>query len=154
MLVLLTKLLTTLIVLLIILIFVSSRYDIPEISSGPDNSRVEAALKNEFDLIPIMPNAIEKNRDFIKKSTLMGIGASYITNQSYKEIIDYYDAQLKKHSWEFYREEKITDWGKDYGGKSVEYKKGDFLATVQYAGEKADYGWTYGFDMSWRLHNE
>lgn len=145
---------TTVVLLTFLLLVVSIGCDIPKSSSGPDNSKVEEALKNEFNLIPVMPNAIEKKRDFMKKSTLMGIGATYLTSHNFEEIHNYYDAQLREHGWLFYREEKVTDWGKDYGGKSIRYKKGDFVATVQYAGEKANYGWTYAFDMDWGLRFE
>ncbi len=43
----------------------------------------------------------------------------------------------------------MFDWGKDYGGKSLRYRKGEFVATMQYAVVNADYGWDYGFSMSY-----
>ena len=132
-----------------LLLVIFSGCNMPENSSSPDNIKVEEALKNEFSMIPIMPSSAEHKRHFTKKTELMGISATYATNHSCKEITDFYDAQLKKHGWQFYREEEVTDWGKDYGGKIVRYKKGDFVATVQYAGEEADYGWTYAFGMDW-----
>lgn len=142
------------VLLMFILLLVLSACESYEPSSTSDNKEVEEALKNEFDLIPQMPNTTEKDRDFFKKPESMGSNAKYTTNSNYKEIHDYYDEKLREHDWQFYKEEKVTDWGVDYGGQIVRYKKGDFVATLQYAGEKANNGWTYSFSMNWGGHYE
>ncbi|MCL2336350.1 MAG: hypothetical protein FWC60_02895 [Firmicutes bacterium] len=124
------------------------------VSPAPDNSVVKAALFKEFDAIPIMPGALSNNDCHLnEKSISMLIDCSYTTNSSYAEIKDFYDTQLKKLGWQFIGEEKVYDWDRDYGGKFLHYKKGNFTADVQYAGEKANYGWTYAFDIEWELED-
>jgi len=121
---------------------------------APDKSMVKAALYEEFNAIQIMPGAFaDEDTNFGEKDISMLIGCVYTTNSSYAEIKDFYDTQLKKLGWQFVGEEKVYDWGHDYGGKELHYKKGNFTATLQYAGEKANYGWTYGLDIGWELAN-
>lgn len=107
------------------------------------------ALKNEYDLIEKMPNATESDYKFHKYSNNMSIGAKYKTKASYEEIREHYDATLKEHGWEFIREEKVTDWGRDFGGKILRYRKGDFVVAIEYAGDKIKTGWRYAFSMCW-----
>lgn len=114
-----------------------------------NNGKVEKELKSELGLIPIMPNAKEESRDFFKKTGSALITSYCITKNDYKSINDYYSVKLKDNGWQFDKEKKVFYWGKDLGGKEISYKKGDYVATLQYAGDKADYGWTYSFTISW-----
>lgn len=108
----------------------------------------KSEIKKEFGLIQKHPDD-SLIRNFYSKSATIWIGSSYASNRSYNDIKEYYDSKLKEHGWEFYKEEKMFDWGKDYGGKSLRYRKGEFVATMQYAVVNADYGWDYGFSMSY-----
>ncbi|TEB06810.1 hypothetical protein Psch_00342 [Pelotomaculum schinkii] len=149
-----TKHLKILMLLVFLSLVVLSGCENSATSLDADKIKIKEALENEFNLIQMMPNVIKGKKNFLNNSISMVLSERYTTKNSYEEIINYYDEQLKEHGWQFYKEEKLTDWGRDYGGKSVRYKKGDFVAIVQYAGEKADYGWTYGFAITWGLYEE
>ena len=107
-------------------------------------------LESEFNMIEEMPNSkcARKPKISGKKETI-GINASYNTDVSYIEIREYYNEILSDNGWVFMREEKIHDWGRDFGGMSLEYFKGEFVTTLQYAGEDASYGWVYAISIYW-----
>src|SRR5712691_6052747 len=42
--------------------------------------------------------------------------------------------------WQLARERQLKDWGRDLGGRELKFRRGDYEATVEYAGERADYG--------------
>jgi len=39
----------------------------------------------------------------------------------------------------------------DLGGRTTEYCKGDYRASLQYPGQSAKYGWVFALDLSWGL---
>lgn len=136
---------------LLALLFLISSCSNTQSVVDPINKEVLEAIKNEFNLIPAMPDAIQNDYNELTKTGIIVIDSGYATRHSFIDIKDYYDSKLKEHGWQFYKEEKIYDWGRDFGGKALRYKKGEFIATVQYAGEKANEAWTYGFSISWGL---
>ena len=58
---------------------------------------------------------------------------------------------MEAHGWRLVRDEPYEEWGIDYGGRMVTFRKGDYAATLQFAAPSQDYGWTYAFDLSWGL---
>ena len=120
-----------------------------------DYREIDSAMIHEYDMIKVMPNATATSeRSFRGKENHALIGNNFNVDATYLEIFEHYDSCLKDNGWVFIREDKIYDWFNDYGGKTVKYKKGDYIATIQYAGETANYKWTYGFSMSWGLYRE
>jgi hypothetical protein len=117
----------------------------------PKAKQAQAQLENEFNAISPLPNANAVKHDASHKTNLALVETTYLTDVSRDDIFKYYDEQLKQHGWQYYNTTGLTDWGKDLGGKSAEYCKDDYVASIQYAGEQAQYGWTYAFNMSWRL---
>lgn len=107
-------------------------------------------LESEFSMIEEMPNSkyVRKPKISGKKENV-GIHSYYNTDASCEEIFEYYNEILKVNGWEFMREEKVLDWGKDYGGMSARYRKGEFVAALQYAGEDVSCGWVFAFSINW-----
>ena len=85
------------------------------------------------------------------KSGKVLVDREYKSGLSYSELRAYYDAQLLGHGWTFERETPLRDWGRDFGGRVAHYKKGDDIASLQYSGDTAGYGWTYAISFSWGL---
>lgn len=147
-----TVLLVIIILVLVELGYRNLDFELFPVATEPERLRLEEALKNEFGLIPIMPKAIEVDHHFGSKKELMRIGSKYNTDCNYEEIFDYYDAQLSEQGWQLYDiDENVYTVEGRMGGKIIEYKKDDFTATIQYAGENVDYGWIYGFSMNWGM---
>lgn len=66
-----------------------------------------------------------------------------------KRLNHSYMDEAKKNGSVFVNEETVSDWGRDFGGKLLNFSKGDYTLSIQYAGEKADYGWDFGVSLTW-----
>lgn len=113
------------------------------------------SLEKEFTLIAPFPDAYRLRYESSHKVSLGSVGAEYRTDKGYAEIRARYDDELKKNGWTFVDEKPVKIWWQDYGGKEAFYCKGRYTATLQYAGRsEEEFGWTYGFDLSWGLKDE
>lgn len=113
----------------------------------------ESLLDSEYVLISSPPQAVQNSHKKTKRTTVL-ITSGYVTKLGYEEIRKYYDDELKEHGWQFYKEEKVTNWG-EYAGMALYYKNGELIATIEYHDNpKYNYGCTYSFDMSWGIPEE
>ena len=119
----------------------------------PEAKQAYTQLQIEFKTIAPLPNASVVKDDSSYKESNALVGATYSTDINADDIFKYYDEQLKQHGWKSQGTKAVKDWGTDLGGKSADYCKGDYAAELQYAGQQANYGWTYAFGMSWGLHD-
>lgn len=119
--------------------------------NAPRARLAENDLKREFQSIVSLPGAVVRNHHSLHRSQQASVGGTYATSVSYVEIRKYYDEELARRGWTFHREREIRDWGRNLGGRTVEYCKGEYRASLQYAGERADYGWVFALDLSWGL---
>jgi len=122
-------------------------------SQSPKAEQAQKELEIEFHEIAPLPNSTLVDYDSSRKTSQALVDASYLTSVRSVDILKHYDEQLKMRGWQSYGTSGMTDWGRDLGGKSAYYCKGEYYSQLQYAGEKANYGWTYAFSMSWGLSN-
>jgi hypothetical protein len=122
-----------------------------EIENGPVAEKVKQSLESEFKLIEPLPGSKLVSYNSSSKPHIAGCGATYNSKKSIEEIKYHYDEQLIMNGWAYQGIEKVKGGGEDLGGKSIRYCKDDKSAAIQYAGENADYGWTYGVSFSWGL---
>jgi hypothetical protein len=109
----------------------------------------EQALKAEFNLIQPLPGALRTNLTARSKGGKQAIvSARFKTNKSYDEIRTFYFDEALKNGWTFSKEATKTDWGSDLGGKTIDFYKDEYELSIQYAGEKADYGWDFAVSLS------
>lgn len=108
-------------------------------------------LEQEAEQIPAPSWARELSRSAGNKTGFALLDRTYIARASYAEIRAFYDNALARSEWRFGSERAVRDWGRDLGGRTGCYQKGDLIADVQYAGEAAHYGWTYSLALSWGL---
>ena len=115
--------------------------------------QIDNQLVAEFKAIPPLPNAqiINEYRSYPHRTGSVLVSTNYWTDANRDDIFQYYDTQLKQHGWQYDGITEIKDWGVDLGGKSVKYCKDDYVATIEYTGEKANSSVTYAFNVSWRL---
>ncbi len=119
----------------------------------PKAKQAQVQLEKEFILISPLPNASVVNHSASHKTSQALVETTYSTVIAPVDIFNHYDEKLKQHGWKPYGTSVLTDWGRDLGGKSTGYCKGNYSAQLQYAGEQANYGWTYAFSMSWGLED-
>lgn len=106
-------------------------------------------LMNEYNLLQPLPGTLRTTLSSHNKSNSAIVSASYRSSKNYEEIKSFYMDEAKKNGWVFVNEETVSDWGRDFGGKSLHFRKGDYTLSIQYAGEKADYGWDFGVSLAW-----
>jgi hypothetical protein len=136
-----------LVLLIIFAVFIG--YDF--IVQSPKAKLAQNELEIEFKSIESLPSSslIRYNSSHETSNAL--VDATYLTDAKPADIFMHYDEQLKQHGWQSFGASEITDWGRNLGGKSAYYCKGEYSAQLQYAGQQANYGWTYAFSVSWGL---
>ncbi|MGA3068453.1 MAG: hypothetical protein ABSF29_16550 [Tepidisphaeraceae bacterium] len=73
----------------------------------------------------------------------------YQSSLNYSQLRAYYDAALATQGWRFDKDEHLKNWGSDLGGMDAHYRKGNDAVSLQFAGAKAQYGWTYALSFTW-----
>lgn len=119
--------------------------------NGPKAATHLKILDTEFETIPIPPKTKLLDHDLSSKTSSALVSNSFATDLKYQQVKIFYNSELLRHGWHFVKEEKIRDWDEDLGGTSVDYRKGNCTASLQWAGESANYGWDYAFSLSWGL---
>lgn len=117
----------------------------------PKAKSVQRQLINEFNLLPPPANASVLDFRSSHKLRQALVTADYKTSLSYEMVGNYYNEKLIENGWQFQREKKETYWGRDLGGKTLEYRKGKYIAELFFPGENSNYSYTYGFSVSWGL---
>jgi len=118
----------------------------------PKGSQVLLAIEREFAQIHPPPEAELKGE--VSESSKMSqafMGADYTTPLRYEGLRAHYDSETARYGWSTCGEEPVRDWFSDLGGMTRKYCKGDLHAHLQYAGERAGYGWDFAFSVTWGL---
>lgn len=114
----------------------------------------KAELLSEYELLQPLPQATLIELSSNNKDRQALVSAKYSSEKAYAEIRTFYIEEAKEKGWIFLNEKKEHDWGQDLGGKAMYFRKGENILAIQYAGEKADYGWNVAVSLSWNLHAE
>lgn len=139
-----TKIYYAILIIFICLILFKMYYDL-------NNDKVKNAQKKlfvEYKYINIFPGSILIGQNSFRKSNSTIITKKYTINRDKAEISAYYDNELKNHQWEFYKEKKVLDWGRDLGGKEIYYKKNDRYLIIELANKEYNQ-WNYAITLSW-----
>ena len=118
-------------------------------SSAQDKSRLDE-VKRIWSVFPLYPQMEE-----IDSSTASGFGKAYISKSfrckaSYDDVKRFYLQRLTEDGWQFLNERQLKDWERYTGGRELKFRRADYEVTIEYAGEKADYGWDYGIGIGRR----
>ena len=117
--------------------------------NAPKAQMVQARLRQELESITPLPNAVPGERSGSYKPRMASVGRRYTTTAPYSQIRSYYDAELARRGWGFHREHGTRDWFRSFGGVKAEYCKGPYTASLDYAGDRADYVWVFSLDVTW-----
>jgi signal peptidase I len=127
--------------------------------SNAKTTKLPAEIKKEellveYNLLKPFPNSVCNKLSSSNKERQALVSASYLSDKPYNEIRQFYIDEAAKNGWTFFKEETVHGgYGFiDEGGKNLKFRKGQYTLDIQYAGEKADYGWNFGVSMSWGLH--
>ena len=123
------------------------------IESAAQITLKQQELEQEFKSIKPPSEAIACQYHVSHKIQQASVGSTYLSKLPYQKIRAHYDAELSSHGWQFQKEREVRDWGRDFGGSIAYYCKDSYTASLQYAGDDAGYGWSFGFDLGWRHGN-
>jgi hypothetical protein len=79
------------------------------------------------------------------------VGVTYSSNLTYEAIRSHYDTETARRGWAPCGEKRSLDWFRDLGGVTRVYCKNELKAKLEYAGDRANYGWDYGFGVTWEV---
>lgn len=90
----------------------------------------------------------------VNNSTASGFGKAYVSKTfrckaTYDDVKRFYVEHLSQDGWQLVGERQRKDWERDLGGRELEFRRGDYKVTIEYAGEKSDYEWDYGIGIGW-----
>lgn len=77
------------------------------------------------------------------------VSKSYRSDARYEDVKRFYIEHLERDGWKLTSERQLNGFGGDPGGYLIEFHKGDVSIGIEYAGERANYGWQYGISVSW-----
>lgn len=109
-------------------------------------------LMQEYDSIPVLPDAsLIKSHDNRQPDHAM-VGGIFSTKLEFEDIRKYYDKELTNKGWKFHKETKevFNYKGNNYESRTLDYQKGDFMATILNPG-KNDQKETFAFYVTWGL---
>jgi len=135
---------------LLLLLLVGNR-----VINGKRGETHHQQLVQEFSTIASFPNAsLVANVDNFSpwNARKASVGATYLSKAQFSDIKDFYEHELQSYGWQLVQSRSLTQWGKDLGGHEWVYCKGELAASLEYAGEKPERGWTYALRLSWGLH--
>ena len=116
-------------------------------------NRGDAKLKDVetlFAAVPIYPGSREIRTSWSSKDRVAGLGKVYKSDASYEELRHYYVDVLAQVGWHLEHERHVTSWWQDLGGRELRFRQDDYYTSIEYAGERANYGWDYGISLGWR----
>lgn len=119
-------------------------------SPAQDRTRINE-VKQIWTTIPLYPGMIE-----VDSSSASGFDKAYISKgfkspADYEDVKRFYVERLTKEGWQFSKERKLKAFWDGLSGEiEVEFRRGDYDLTIDYAPEDKKFGWNYGITISWR----
>jgi hypothetical protein len=119
-------------------------------SNGPNKDDVKfKEIEQLWGDMPIYPGMVETNSSSNSAGRKAHLSKNYTSPAAYEDVKRFYIEKLTQKGWQFVQEKQLSDWGRDVGGRDLEFRNGEYELGVSYAGEKADYGWNYSVGIYW-----
>lgn len=113
-------------------------------------TQIEKNLKQEYELITILPEPSLIESIAYHKSNLAAVGGRFSTKLEFEDIRKYYDKELISKGWKFLKETKATSNlnGKNYKIRTIYYLKGGYMVWIENPGmfDKME---TFTFIVTW-----
>lgn len=117
-------------------------------SSAKDRARL-AEVKRIWTAFPLYPGMQQVDNSTASGFGKASIGKNFRSKASFDGVKQFYLERLSQDGWKLTRERQLKDWGRDLGGRELKFRRGEYDITIEYAGERADYGWDYGISIGW-----
>ena len=73
---------------------------------------------------------------------------NYKSGTGYDEVKSFYEGELVGRGWRLVEEKRLSDWGRDKGGRSLTFSKDVYRMTLEYAGDNSAGQWDYSISLS------
>jgi hypothetical protein len=118
---------------------------------GPATEEAKSWIEGELLRIGAPAGSVPGDRSVITKPGEAFYQLKYSCSLPYLEIRHYYDEELSRAGWLFWREEVVRDWGTPVGTE-VKYRKGDYEASLFYTTDPKRFGMDVSISISWQFH--
>lgn len=108
-------------------------------------------LKQEIEQISIRPGDRFNDEFSGHKSTNAYVAKRFFTKEEWDTLYDYYKLQATKLGWVQSKLENVEEWGTDYGGRLVRFKKGPYVLELFYSGSSPRAPDEYALTVSFGL---
>jgi hypothetical protein len=98
---------------------------------------------------PVFPAAVEVGDMERSGAGTAIVGRRYKSSATYQDLKKFYLERLLAEGWEFHRERPLPASNASTVERLLEFCKGEYSLTVQFAGRDAGYGWDYTVDIVW-----
>ena len=76
------------------------------------------------------------------------LGSKFRSDAKYEEVKRFYIAGLQQQGWMFQRERMLSNWGRNQGGRELEWTKDEYTFSVEFAGASG-FEWDYAIGIDW-----
>jgi hypothetical protein len=105
-----------------------------------------------YSQLPIYPDFHEVAHNFSSKDVSALTGRSYSSSAAYADVRSFYSDKLSASGWQLTNERNMKDWWRDFGGRQLTFRKGQYSIVIEYRGDKEpNPDWNYAIDLEW--HN-
>jgi len=102
-----------------------------------------------YSTLPVPPGLKERGSSFQSKADDALVETYFDSAVPYDQVKAFYLQDLVKRGWALINESPMTDWGRDFGGRRLEFRKDEYSLVIQYAGERDDQ-WDYAVTLRWK----
>ena len=117
-------------------------------SAKEDAARL-AEIQSVWARLPSYPGMQETSTSSNSGGGKAQVSKKYNSDARYEDVKRFYVEYLERDGWKIVGEKQLKDWGSDFGGYEISFRKGDLDLAIEYAGPRADYGWKYAIGVSW-----
>lgn len=117
-------------------------------SPNKDDVKLEE-IRGIFSSLPIPPGFEERGSSFQSKAENALVTKYFHAGNSYDSVKAFYDQYARDNGWLVGKERSVTDWGRDFGGRQLEFRKGYHSLIISYSGEKSNEDQNYAISVVW-----
>jgi hypothetical protein len=107
-------------------------------------------VRQLYSTLPIPPGFEETDSSFQSKTELALVSKGFKSKTAYNDVKAFYVRRLTPAGWVLVKERQMTDWFRDFGGRELKFRKGEYWIVIEYTGEKATDQWDYGITVEWK----
>jgi hypothetical protein len=121
--------------------------DCKDHSPNKDDAKLKE-VEAIFAQLPIYPDFQEVAHSTDSKDAMVRSGKSFRSAAKYDDVRSFYSNKLFASGWQLARERNMTDWFRDFGGRQLTFRKGQYSIVIEYRGDKEpNPDWNYGIDI-------